>query len=501
MSNPRRFFPHYIIALLFFSVPNIFAQISIGPYVQQISDSEATIIWYTEKSASGALKFGREINAQTESHETGNGGLHAAHLKNLSPGTRYFYSVLVDGESIASGEHYFFKTAAASGANSKFRFIAFGDMGKSTEEQVQVAEQIESLTPRADFGLLLGDIVYNSGKRKDYPELYFQPYAKTICNTPFWPSIGNHDMKSQNGAAYFEFFYTPANNPAGLEDYYSFDYGNAHFVSLDSENAREDGSYPEMLDWVERDLEAARARGAEWLFAFFHHAPYSEGTHGDDEFVVENYLPRLEKNGVDIVFAGHSHVLERSYLVRSGTVINGHPNKYSKLGHNEGTVYIVSGAGAKQGLSDEKHPLMAFQQEGFQNGVSVIDIDGQVLRGFFRTNDGQEIDHFAIFKDGTTAVREKPDIAQAPAVFSLHQNFPNPFNPRTSFRFSLRQAARVEISIYNTTGALVETAVNEDFAPGEHAVSWTAENLASGVYVYKMTAGGVEKSRKFILLR
>ncbi len=89
----------------------------------------------------------------------------------------------------------------------------------------------------------------------------------------------------------------------------------------------------------------------------------------------------------------------------------------------------------------------------------------------------------------------------APTEFSLSQNYPNPFNPTTTIPFSLREASRVEISIYSILGQKVATIVNEQYPAGSHAVRWDARNLASGMYIYRMQAKGFTQTKKLILLK
>lgn len=89
----------------------------------------------------------------------------------------------------------------------------------------------------------------------------------------------------------------------------------------------------------------------------------------------------------------------------------------------------------------------------------------------------------------------------APTEFSLSQNYPNPFNPTTTIPFSLREASRVEISVYSILGQKVATIVNEQYPAGSHAVRWDARNLASGMYIYRMQAKGFTQTKKLLLLK
>ena len=89
----------------------------------------------------------------------------------------------------------------------------------------------------------------------------------------------------------------------------------------------------------------------------------------------------------------------------------------------------------------------------------------------------------------------------APASFSLSQNFPDPFNPSTQIDFSLPQQSNVQLKVYNTLGQLVTTLVNGNLSAGSHSVTFDARNLASGLYIYRLSAGNFTSVKKMLLLK
>jgi len=97
-----------------------------------------------------------------------------------------------------------------------------------------------------------------------------------------------------------------------------------------------------------------------------------------------------------------------------------------------------------------------------------------------------------------TAVKDEKSL---PKVFSLSQNYPNPFNPSTSIRFSLAKSGMANLSIYNMLGQKVATLINGNLDAGEHNVTFSADNLSSGIYIYQLTSGNGMLSRKMILLK
>jgi hypothetical protein len=88
-----------------------------------------------------------------------------------------------------------------------------------------------------------------------------------------------------------------------------------------------------------------------------------------------------------------------------------------------------------------------------------------------------------------------------PEHFALHQNYPNPFNPITKIRYSLPEISYVKLTIYDLTGRLVKTLVNETQQAGEKSVVWNARDVASGIYIYRIQSGEFTQTRKMVLLK
>ncbi len=88
-----------------------------------------------------------------------------------------------------------------------------------------------------------------------------------------------------------------------------------------------------------------------------------------------------------------------------------------------------------------------------------------------------------------------------PAAFALEQNYPNPFNPSTSIRFRVPEEGWVTLAVYDLLGREIATVVDGQKAPGSYAVEFDASGLASGLYVYRLTAGSYTQTRKMMLVR
>ena len=102
---------------------------------------------------------------------------------------------------------------------------------------------------------------------------------------------------------------------------------------------------------------------------------------------------------------------------------------------------------------------------------------------------------------GTITSIEETQLNNIPLAFELKQNFPNPFNPVTRIDYSLPKSGHVKLTVYNTLGQQVATLVNNFRTAGTHSIVWNAENLASGMYVYKLQAGEQVISKKMLLMK
>ena len=157
-----------------------------------------------------------------------------------------------------------------------------------------------------------------SGSADQYQAAVFDTYPSILRQSVVWPTRGNHDM---GGSTYAGMFTFPEDAEAGgvasgTPLYYSFDRANIHFICLDSYSSdRSVGGA--MWTWAEADLASTLQ---EWIIAFWHHPPYTKGTHDSDIEprhieMRQNALPILEDFGIDLVLGGHSHSYERSFLL------------------------------------------------------------------------------------------------------------------------------------------------------------------------------------------
>ncbi len=93
------------------------------------------------------------------------------------------------------------------------------------------------------------------------------------------------------------------------------------------------------------------------------------------------------------------------------------------------------------------------------------------------------------------------DYKLIPSEFSLHQNYPNPFNPSTTISFELPGNSNVKLAVYNLLGEEVKVLVNSTLSAGTHKIEFNGSDLASGMYIYRISVGGLSFSRKALLLK
>ena len=333
------------------------------PYVQGITASSAVICWVNERPDAGVVEYGKTLELGRKETDARVDRRHAVALTGLDPGSTYHYHVRDVGRTSSIGS---LRTAPMSD-DSRFSFAVVGDSGSGGKGQLAVARLLERLKP--DLILHTGDVVYPSGEERHYDLRFFAPYRRLIKTVPIFPVLGNHDVRKGH-AAFLENFHPPLDTPRSTKRYYSFDWGNTHFVALDSELYYSDkGSGPEeQRDFLERDLAATRKR---WRVVFLHRSPYGSSRHGGDQEVREDLEPHFVKHGIDLVFGGHDHVYERTVPIKGVTYVvsGGGGRGLYRAGKSKWTVFSKSAHHVVVVRVDGGHLLL----EAVEAGVAVVD--------------------------------------------------------------------------------------------------------------------------------
>jgi hypothetical protein len=104
--------------------------------------------------------------------------------------------------------------------------------------------------------------------------------------------------------------------------------------------------------------------------------------------------------------------------------------------------------------------------------------------------------------DGTSSYSKTAEVnVSSPITYELSQNYPNPFNPSTSIQFTIPEAGFVTLKVYNMLGQEIRSLVSGIKEAGSHTIQFNADNLNSGLYLYKIEAGSFTQVRKMTLLK
>jgi hypothetical protein len=416
---------------------NPVVQLKRGPYLQVCTPRSITIRWRTDLPRESSVIFGTNLATMTDTNTVpGMVVDHEVLVTNLSPDTLYYYAVGEPGKILAgSNTNYYFRTHPLPGSEKPLHIWVLGDAGTGNGSQQAVRNAFYQVngTNYVNACLMLGDNAYASGTDAEYQTAVFNMYSEMLRHTVVWSTIGNHETYSTdpNGMfPYLNIFTMTTNAAAGgvpsvTELYYSFDLGSAHFICLDSMVSNR-GSNATMATWLKLDLAAATNR---WLIAFWHHPPYTKGSHDSDNLsgsdpelvqMRQNILPILEAGGVDLVLAGHSHSYERSKLINghyglsstftSAMVVDGKGGRltngiggYLKPEVNSGTpvgkrgaIYAVAGSSGQVSGGPLNHPAMFVSLNLL--GSMILDIKTNRLDAVFLRETGATNDTFTIIK-------------------------------------------------------------------------------------------------------
>ncbi len=423
------------------------AGLSRGPYLQSGSQDAITIRWRTSATQNSKVEVGTVYGTYPiVVNDASNVTEHVVRVTGLSTDTKYYYRI---GNSTASqlpDANQFFTTLPAPNTTRKIRVIAFGDCGRGNiaYQDENLANYLNYLSTNsidaADAWLLLGDNAYNSGTDAEFTANFFNIYSSNMLkNHKLYPSPGNHDYgnsaanKTLRNMAYHNSFTVPQSGESGgvasnKQNFYSFDIGNIHFLSLDSYGIESDGTSIEtaggsaLKTWLTNDL-AANTR--KWTIAYWHHPPYTKGSHNSDAEsdlvnIRQNFISFLETRGVDMIVCGHSHNYERGYLVKnytgswasfnagthavsssSATYTSNAtcPYVYNSAPANHGTVYVVSGSAGASGTMNTGFATGPMPYALNDGGVFYFEVEDNRLDGKLLRRNGTIFDQFTIIKD------------------------------------------------------------------------------------------------------
>jgi hypothetical protein len=503
------------------------AQLTRLPYLQNGSSTAVSIRWRTSATSDSRVWYGPAPGSLTQTVDQATTAReHEVRLSGLAPDTKYFYAIGTSaGMQAGNDANHFFVTAPPRGTARPARIWVLGDPGTGSDEQAEVRDAYYAFTGsrHTDLWLMLGDNAYDESTDGEMQANLFDVYPAMLRKSVLFTTRGNHETATSGGIPWYYRNHTlPTAGEAGgvasgTEAYYAFDYANIHFICLDSFGSNR-GAGAAMATWLRSDLDA---NTQTWTVAFWHHPPYSKGSHDSDseEELVEmreNINPILEAGGVDLVLSGHSHAYERTYLldghygpsdefdpavhvVQPGGGRESGEGPYQKPAQapaaHAGAVYVVAGNAGQTEEGPLDHPAMFLSLERL--GSLVLDVDGNRLQARFLRETGAVDDTFTIVKGpagpappaaptnlGAAGQDARVSLAWTPAARAATYTLkraPDPAGPFATIQTALTATTAVDATAVNgTTYAYVVTAVSAEGLESAPSGAASATPIAGG---------------------
>jgi hypothetical protein len=327
------------------------------PYLQKVGANGAVVVWTSTSTAvdvtvttpDGAPVATVEGVIDVTAPLARGVRQWAATLEGLSPASQYCYQVRDQDQAVLAAG--WLRTAPAPGTGARVQVVALGDSGAGGSDQRALLAQLGTVP--FDLMVHTGDIAYDNGTLGDFESKFFGVYAPLLTHTPVFPSSGNHDYETDDAAPFRQVYLLPENGGLeGLERWYSFDWGDVHFVALDTERMG-----AAQAAWLEADLTANQL---PWTIVYGHRPPFSSGEHGGDPNFRRIFNPILEAHGVQLVLTGHDHHYERFHPVA-------------------GITHVVTGGGGRGTRGVNPGPMTAFGEAVIHLVVVTVENDTLTL--------------------------------------------------------------------------------------------------------------------------
>lgn len=361
-------------------------RIARGPYLSNVTGTSAVVSWWTNLATSGTVRYG--VSSTSEHSVTDPAGTvqhHEVTLTGLERATVYSYEAVSGAVSAGAT----FRTAADPGTT--FSFAAIGDFGGGSAGATQNANNIASAG--TSFIQTLGDNIYPSAGLpdpdfstvySDFDARFFKPFGTAVKSQAFFPANGNKEYYGDG--QFWQAFPMLGSN----HSWYSYDWGDAHILVLDSEQPFATGT--DQYNFAQADL--AGHQSATWRIVAIQRPPYSSTTaNSSSEPVLQYLVPLFEQYNVALVLTGNSHNYERTYPLKGGSVVA-----------SGGITYVVSGGGGN-GFNAFVLPQpvwSAFRQASYYEYVKVT-VSPTSLRV-----DGIRADTNSVFDSTTIEPSTKP---------------------------------------------------------------------------------------------
>lgn len=371
--------------------------IVVAPYLQWGTADGITIMWETAHACRGVVRYGEDAGCRLEAVEAASRTIHQVTLEGLEPDMFYYYRT----ESPVAGPNPSDASVAgaakplvtdvrtlqtAAGPDAPVAFAVLCDTQANPKVVRRVAEAAWELRPQ--FVLLGGDLVTTGTNKGHWTGHYFPNMEPLASRVVVYPVLGNHE---QNASWYYDYMHLPA-----PEYFYTFRRGNVQFFMLDTNKDVSPGT--EQYRWLDKELAASTAT---WKVCMHHQPPFSsDDDYGNDwkrpikqatlgDRKAKPLVALYDKHAVDVVWCGHVHSYERTWMVRGGKPVT-----------EGGTVYMITG-GAGGGLE-----VFGPYRPAFQNRIRrghhfcyVTCLGGEFdIKAF--DDEGRLFDHATLRKQG-----------------------------------------------------------------------------------------------------
>ncbi len=318
---------------------------------------------------------------------------------DLTPGNSYQYRITA-GDAATDWQMLYAPTE-----NENYKMLIFPDSQSSDyADWKQLAHLAWARNTDAEIFTCMGDLVDNGEDRLQWTE-FFVGIKEMQRSIPMAPVMGNHetynlDWKVRLPEAYLHYFKTPRNGSKDFERYYySFDYGDVHYVVLCTQQKEigefKNGLVEEQLAWIRRDLKAHRKR---WNIVLMHKDVLQyringrpERTEGIDEENGRVWMPIFDELGIDIVFTAHLHTYRN----------RGHIYGFEKGAAKKGPLYILTGVAGNVRYPnlwiDHAFDEVTLPQPETDNYLT-MDVTRDAIEIACFLPDGTEMDHVRVTK-------------------------------------------------------------------------------------------------------
>ncbi|MDA2925025.1 metallophosphoesterase [Acidobacteria bacterium AH-259-L09] len=211
---------HVLFLLICAGLTPVLGEIIKGPYLQNVQTDSITVMWESDGPTMGVVQYGKTSDYGLRAIEAEPSRIHEIRLSDLEIETGYHYRVLSGSDSSPDRT---FQTAVHP--DSPFKFVYYGDNKNGPHMHRRNARRISSEEPNLVFQC--GDLVNEGHLYSQWERLFFTPARPLIDHIPIYPTLGNHERNAEH---YFQYFSLP-----NIESWYSMDYGNTHFVVLNSQ--------------------------------------------------------------------------------------------------------------------------------------------------------------------------------------------------------------------------------------------------------------------------